>query len=205
MRPKASWLIPFLAIGLIVPAVAEQKQIEEVGKTPVEMDFPSSGELHIDLCPSGVVLRGTDDNKVHVSYAADGRSDSSHVRVRLRASGNSGRVEIGDCPHNNFRVTVEIPQKTNLYVRMMAGQLEISGIKGNKDVELHFGQMNLSIGRASDYAHAEGSVNSGQVDAPAFGVSKGGLFRSFSKDGPGRYQLRAHVGAGQLSITDSED
>jgi len=167
MRPKASWLIPFLALGLIVPAVAEQKQIEEVGKTPVEMDFPSSGELRMDLCASGVVLTGTDQNKVRVSYVEDHRSDTDHVRIALRSSGNSGRVEIGGCPHNNFRITVEIPQKTNLYVRMMAGQLEISGIKGNKDVELHFGQMNLSIGLASDYAHAEGSVNSGQVDAPA--------------------------------------
>ena len=195
----------FLALGLCVPLWAEQKQAQAEGKTPVEIDFPAAGELRINLCPSGTVLKGTDLNKVRVSYEAEHRSDTDHVLVDLRASGNSGTVEVRGCPHNNFRITVEVPQKTNLYVRMMAGQLEIRGIKGNKDLELHFGQMDVAIGRASDYAHAEGSVNSGQVDAPAFNVSKGGLFRSFSMEGPGQYRLRAHVGAGQLSITDSED
>lgn len=48
-------------------------------------------------------------------------------------------------------------------------------------------------------------VNSGQVDAAAFDVSKGGLFRSFSKEGPGRYRLHTHIGAGQLTLLDSDD
>ena len=205
MHFKSSRLVPLLALSFCIPVLAQQKQIETSGKTPLEMNFPSSGELRMDLCPSGVVLKGTEDDKVRVSYEANRGSDADHVRVGLRASGNSGRIEISGCPHNNFRITVEVPHKTNLYVRMMAGQLDIRGIKGNKDLELHFGQLNVAIGRVSDYAHAEGSVNSGQVDAPAFKVSKGGLFRSFSQDGPGRYQLRAHVGAGQLSLTDSDD
>ena len=109
------------------------------------------------------------------------------------------------CPRNNFRVTVELPQKSGLTVRMFAGQLEIRGVQGNKDVELHFGQMDLAMGKASDYAQIDGSVNTGEVDAPAFNVSKGGLFRSFSKEGSGRYRLHAHVGAGQLSITETEN
>ena len=186
-------------------ALADEKQVEEVGKTPVEMNFSSGGELQMVLCPSGAVLKGTDENKVRVTFYADSSADSSHVRVRLRASGHSGRVEVRGCPHNNFRMTIEVPKKSGLYVRMLAGQLEIRGIQGDKDLELSFGQMDVAIGKARDYAHADGSVNTGQVDARAFEVSKGGLFRSFSKDGPGRYKLHTHVGAGQLSLVDSED
>ena len=186
-------------------ASAEDKHIQEKGKTPVEIDFPSGGELRLYLCPSGVVLRGTDQNKIRVTYQTEDPVDASRVRVSLGRSSNAGRVEMSGCPRNNFRVTVEVPQKSGLYVRMFAGQLEIGNIRGDKDVELHFGQMEISMGKVSDYAHVDGSVNTGQVDAPAFDVSKGGLFRSFSKEGPGRYRLHAHVGAGQLSLTESEN
>ncbi len=199
----------FLALSMCVltgaAAAESEKQIEEVGKTPVEMDFPSGGELRITLCPSGVVLKGTDQNRIRVSYEANNGNDSSRVRVRLRTSGNLGRIEVRRCPHNNFRITLEVPKKSGLYVRMLAGQLEIRGIRGDKDLELSFGQMDVAIGKASDYAHADGSVNSGQVDAAAFDVSKGGLFRSFSQEGPGRYRLHAHIGAGQLTLLDSDD
>jgi hypothetical protein len=34
-----------------------------------------------------------------------------------------------------------------------------------------------------------------------FGESRGGLFRSFEKSGNGRYKLVAHVGAGNLTLT----
>jgi len=186
-------------------AYADEKQIEEKGKSPVEIDFPSGGELRLYPCPSETVIKGTDQNKIRVSFVADHSTDSSRVRVGLRASGNSGRVEITGCPHNNFHVTVEVPQKSGLMVRMFAGQLDIRDIKGDKDVELHFGQMDVAMGKASEYAHIDGSVNTGEVDAPAFDVSKGGLFRSFSKEGPGRYRLHAHVGAGQLSLAESEN
>jgi hypothetical protein len=44
-------------------------------------------------------------------------------------------------------------------------------------------------------------VTAGDVKAPAFGVNKGGLFRSFRKEYPGgKYRLHAHVGAGDLVL-----
>jgi hypothetical protein len=43
-------------------------------------------------------------------------------------------------------------------------------------------------------------VNAGEVDAEIFGDSKGGLFRSISREAAGKYRLHAHVGTGQLSI-----
>ena len=73
-------------------------------------------------------------------------------------------------------------------------------VVGDKDVELRFGQLSMEVGKAEDYRRVSASVNSGELDAPAFKISKGGLFRSFSRTGSGKYLLHAHVGAGELDL-----
>jgi hypothetical protein len=83
---------------------------------------------------------------------------------------------------------------------MFAGQMNLSDITGDKDVELHAGQLNMDIGKPEDYFRVEASVLTGSVEASAFNVSKGGLFRSFEHGGPGKYRLHAHVGAGEIDL-----
>jgi len=76
----------------------------------------------------------------------------------------------------------------------------VRDIVGDKDVELHFGQVSMDVGKAEEYRRVSASVNSGEINAPAFNVSKGGLFRSFNQSGSGKYLLHAHVGAGELDL-----
>jgi len=66
-------------------------------------------------------------------------------------------------------------------------------------VELSFGDLTIEA-NPEDYAHVDASVYSGDLDAEPFAISKGGLFRSFEKRGPGKYRLHAHVGAGELML-----
>jgi len=83
---------------------------------------------------------------------------------------------------------------------MFAGEMNVNGISGDKDVELHAGQLTMELGKPEDYAHVDASVLSGDLEASAFDVSKGGLFRSFDRSGPGKYRVHAHVGAGQIEL-----
>jgi len=188
--------LPLLVLSAAAFAWAQDVRIEEVGKSPVEAKFPAGGQIRMDLCPGGIELVGTDDQVVRVSYHPE-RDD---VRVRINASGDRGDLKLTGCLHNNFKVRIEIPKSTGLYVRMMAGQLDVQDITGDKDVELHLGQLNLDVGKPEQYGHVDASVNSGQLEAGAFNVSKGGLFRSFDQTGPGKYRLHAHVGAGQVEL-----
>ena len=150
----------------------------------------------MDLCSSGIEIVGTDDAAVRISY----QSERDNVRVRLNISGDRADLRLTGCSHNNFKARIEIPKSTALYVRMMAGQLDVREVTGDKDVELSFGQLNMDVGKTEQYARVDASVNSGQVEASPFGVSKGGLFRSFDQRGPGKYKLHAHVGAGQVEL-----
>jgi len=186
-------------IVLLITAVAsfaQEAKIDEVGKTPVQAKFLSGGRVRMTLCPSGIDITGTDEPTLRVTYYPE-RDDA---RVRIQISGDTADLRLTRCPHNNFRARIEIPKSSALYVRMFAGQLDINGVTGDKDVELTFGQVNLDVGKADEYGRVDASVNSGQINAVAFHVEKGGLFRSFDQHGPGKYRLHAHVGAGQVDL-----
>jgi len=176
--------------------VAQDTRVEETGNSPVETKFAAGGRVRMDVCPSGVEVIGRDESMVRVSYTPE----RVNVRVRIRVSGDQAEVGVTGCPHNNFKVTVEVPKSSALYVRMMAGQLDVRDVRGDKDVEVSFGQLNVDVGKAEDYGHVDASVNSGEIAAYAFDVQKGGLFRSFDRNGPGKYRLHAHVGAGQVDL-----
>ncbi len=186
-----------LAALFLVPMLfAQDAKFEKVGTSPVEAHLASGGHIRMDLCSSGIDLVGTDEKTMRVSYDPE-RAD---VKVRMQVSGDRAALSVTDCPRNNFRVTIEVPKSSDLYVRMFAGELNVRDITGDKDIELHFGRLNMDVGSADKYGHVEASVNSGDLQASAFGISKGGLFRSFDQKGPGNYRLYAHVGAGELDL-----
>jgi hypothetical protein len=84
---------------------------------------------------------------------------------------------------------------------MSAGQVKIEEVKGNKDVEIHAGQVSISSDHRWDYKSLDASVAIGQVDAQVYSTDKGGFFRSFHKENAeGEYHLRAHVTTGQIEL-----
>lgn len=184
-----------LVLGSAV-VVAQDAKIDELGKSPVEAKFVSGGRIRMDLCSSGIQIVGTDEPALRVSY----HPERDNVRVRMQVSGDRADLRLTGCPHNNFHARIEIPKSSALYVRMLAGQLDVEDVTGDKDVELSFGQLNLDVGKTEQYARVDASVNSGEINASAFDVEKGGLFRSFDQRGPGKYRLHAHVGAGQVDL-----
>jgi len=180
-------------------AKVEKARIEEVGKSPTEAVFAAGGQLRLSLCSGGAQVQGIDEDKIRISFSSKDES-TAHVRVKVLTTEKQADVRVAECPHSNFQVKIEVPKSSHLYVRMFAGDLEMRDLVGDKDVEIHAGQLTMHIGQPTDYAHVDGSVTSGGLEAPPFAVSKGGLFRSFRKVGPGKYRLHAHVGAGELDI-----
>jgi hypothetical protein len=195
-------LAVFALLGLSTTLLAAQDTSVHpaaagIGKSPVEAKFSSGGQVRMELCSSGVELIGEKDDRVRVSYEAD---YPNAVKVRLEVSGDRADLRVSGCPHNNFQMMIQVPKSSDLYVRMFAGNMNIWGIVGDKDVSMSAGQLTMDVGNPDDYGHVRASVNTGGLEASAFDVSKGGLFRSFDKTGPGKYRLYAHVGAGQLEL-----
>ena len=101
---------------------------------------------------------------------------------------------------NAIHATIEVPALTDVRIRLTAGNLEMSGIKGDKDIEANAGNLNISVGTSSDWGDVDASVTAGDVNAPAFHESRGGLFRSLSWRGPGKYRLHVHLMAGDVNL-----
>lgn len=54
------------------------------------------------------------------------------------------------------------------------------------------------------YGHCDASVTTGSIESSVFDVFKGGLFRSFDQQGPGKYRLHAHVMSGEIDLGGSD-
>jgi len=165
------------------------------------VDVEPGQHLHMHLRSGEIRVTGTDEPRIVVTCGfRDDDPALAHISFEQKAGGPELNVHGG--PDNNFHVTVQVPRKSNLFLRVPAGEVKVNGVTGHKDVELHAGELDIDVGNPSSYAHADASVFTGEINASAFGVDKGGLFRSWSNDNPdGKYRLHAHVGAGEIRLT----
>jgi hypothetical protein len=164
---------------------------------PFEAAVAPGGEIAMDLRSGDITIVGGDTPVLRVSCTKGRSGDASEVRISFAAR----HLTIRGGGHGDVRFRIEVPRMTNLRIRASAGDLNLSGVTGNKDVGLRAGDLTIAVGRAEDYRHVEASVMAGDLRASAFGVSKDGLFRSFSQDNPaGRYRLHAELLAGDLTL-----
>jgi hypothetical protein len=122
------------------------------------------------------------------------------VKVEIKPATSTADVYVSRTPNNNFSATIEVPRQSNLHVRLSAGQLDVEDVEGDKDIEIWAGQLDIEIPHPEAYGRRDASVLAGSVEASAFNISKGGLFRSFHEQGPGKYRLHAHVTTGEIDL-----
>jgi hypothetical protein len=195
--------IVLLSLSLLMTgsALAEKTvDLTEAGKSRFEADFPSGGQLRMRVRSSELRVVGSDDDKIRVRYWGKNADRSNEVKISFKVSGTAAELRISGGPHNNFEIEVQVPRKIGLNLRVPAGEIEVAGLQGDKDIEVHAGDVTIGVGSPEDYAHVDASVNAGDLDADPFGTSKSGLFRSFRKQGAGKYHLHAHLGAGDLTL-----
>ena len=199
MRP----LYRFLALlALFCPAAHAQTKLEatDLATHPFSADFPSGGQIRMHIRSGEIRILGSEDDKITVELSGKNAADAKDLKVRLERSGDQANLRVSRGPRNDLTITIHAPKNSGLFVRIPAGDVEVQGFTGNKDVEVHAGELRLAVGDATDYSHVDASVLAGEVDGDPFGESKGGLFRGFKKEGAGKYRLHAHVGAGQLTL-----
>ncbi len=169
-------------------------------KESLERAFSQNGRIRMDLSAGEYHISGSPDNRIRLEWSV--RDPAQLPRVKARADVRDREASITtDGPTNKgLHVAIQVPKQADLYVRLTAGDLRIEGIQGNKDVELHAGDVRIDVGRAEDYRSVDASVWAGDLKAPPFQVNKGGLFRSFDWRGKGPYRLHAKLKAGDLRL-----
>jgi hypothetical protein len=188
----------------VVAAVVFSAALVAAQETPasssLDRPFASKGRVRMDLSAGDYRILGATDNHIRLEWST--RDADSLSKVRARADGRDRDASVTtDGPSNkNFKVTIHVPNETDLYVRLTAGDLRVEDIRGNKDIELRAGDARIDVGRAEDYHSVDASLWAGDIKAEAFNVFKDGLFRSFTWNGKGPYRLHAHLMAGDLRL-----
>lgn len=185
------------AMVLTTLSIAPISLVAQSMGNPAEKDFVSGGKVEMTLESGDYNIRASSDNRIHVRW---NEASARGVRVKLTTNGKSADVRVENTPHDNFHATIEVPALTDVRVRLTAGNLEMSGIKGDKDIEANAGNLNIFVGSSNDWGDVDASVTAGDIHAPAFQAAKGGLFRSLSWKGPGKYRLHAHLMAGDVNL-----
>lgn len=182
-------------ISLMPMSLVTQNLFAQRAGSPAEKDFVSGGKVEMTLESGDYDIRASSDNRIHVRW-----NEANGARVKLTTNGKSADLRVENTPHNDFHATIEVPAVADLRIRLTAGDLRVSGIKGDKDIEANAGDIIVSVGSSSDWGDVDASVTAGDLHAPAFKAATGGLFRSIKWKGPGKYRLHAHLMAGDISL-----
>jgi hypothetical protein len=197
-RVAVLFVVLFLAISSFPQNKVELEH--DLAHHAFYVEFAPRGQLDLHIRPAQIHIIGGDEDRIVVRVGGRQALDSKDIEARFEKHGNSGVLEITGGPRNDVSITVQVPKESSLVVRVFAGDVEVRDVVGNKDVELNFGALTISLGDKAGYSTVKASVSSGEIDAKPFGESHGGLFRSLEKSGSGKYRLRAYVGAGSLTL-----
>ena len=161
--------------------------------------------LSIDSRPAGLEIVATDNQVIRISCKSNDKYAEAAAQLQLHfspsATGGKLSIEGRHLRHQNgIQVRIEVPRRTNLAVRMPAGDIKVQEVIGDKDIEIYAGQITISD-HDWDYRKVNASVSIGQVNASAYNVEKGGFFRSIDRESAiGEYKLHAHVTTGQIDL-----
>ena len=165
----------------------------------VERQFAKGGRILMDLSAGDYTIRGTAVDVIRLRWQTRDARDMDRVRAEVKVDGGRATV-LTRGPKNNFTVTVDLPQRADIDINLSAGDLKVRGVEGSKSLSMWAGDVSMEVGDASLYQRVDATVRAGEIHAPPFGRSTGGIFRSLHWKGTGKYTIHARLTAGDLKL-----
>ncbi len=166
-------------------------------------DFVSGGYLHVRMTVGDLHIKRGDSTKIRLQYTVKSRRERNmkEARVDFDVHGFDANIEFHSptSGNTNFDVQLEIPVNTNLDVHQKVGDMTVDEIVGDKDLNLGVGDLRIATGRAG-YRLVNASTGVGDVNSSSYGETSGWLGKTLKYRGDGKYQLRAHVGVGDIKF-----
>jgi DUF4097 and DUF4098 domain-containing protein YvlB len=167
-------------------------------------DFVAGGMVHLRLSVGDLHIKRSDSSQIRLRYTVKSRRES-HMKaahVEFEVHGRDAEIEFHAPTSGNtqFDVELEVPQNTNLDVHEKVGDLTVEDIEGDKDLDLGVGDIRIAGGRSA-YHLVRASTSIGDVSGPGgYDESGGWLGKTLKYHGDGKYELRAHVSVGDITL-----
>lgn len=200
-QPAPACKVVLFCLLLVPLCGASDWQYEETHTDARE--FVSGGYMHVRFSVGDLHIRRGDSAKIRLQYTVKSRRESNvkDARVDFNVSGNDATVVFHAPSSGNtqFDVELEVPANTHLDVHQKVGDLIVESIEGDKDLSLGVGDIRISS-EHSRYRLVKASTGIGDVNSDGYGETHGWLGKTLKYQGDGKYELRAHVGVGDIKL-----
>lgn len=197
---KTTLLAAAVALTTLAASTVAMRAAQSTSGQPIDKAFAKGGTIVMNLSAGDYRIEGRADDKIRVDWRVDRASDTENVKAKVDVKATRAVIETSSAKHGGVHYTIDVPSRSDIEIDLSAGDLEVRGIEGSKRIESWAGDMSIEIGRPEQYRQVEASVRAGDLSAPPFNVSMGGLFRSFTRTGSGPYSLRVKLVAGDLTL-----
>jgi hypothetical protein len=163
--------------------------------------FVEGGRVRLDLSSADYTVRAGGPDRVRIQWTPGHDAKATALKtlsVDVRVAGRQATIVTGG-PAKHAHFVIEVPARSDVSLRMRAGDVELEGIEGHTDVRMTAGDLKIRV-RPELLARAHASVTFGDLDARALGISKSGIKQSLDWIGGGSYALDARLGAGDITL-----
>jgi hypothetical protein len=183
-------------LGLLVLGVAYYVWSSDVANVS---RLKTGQGIEIRASSGNINIVGTQDNDVRVTIQNVSAESAKLAHITIDRNRNPILVEIKDLPQF-ATASVEVPRAASLAVSMLAGDLQIGDVDGDKMCLLRSGKMLIHVGDPEMYKSVRAFVFAGDIHAPAFNRDTGGVWRMVTWTGSGHAVIDAHVSTGLLEL-----
>ena len=195
-----------LALGslALVQTAGQAPVPAPVGDYSIERPFAEGGRVRLQLASGDYTVRAGASDRIVVRWDAAGDArveDLKKLEVDVHVAGSMATI-VTDGPTKHMEFTIELPSRSDVHLRMRAGEVDMTGIEGHKNIRMTAGELTIGV-RAESLGSAHASVTFGDLNADALGISKSGIKRSLDWIGGGTYALDARLGAGEITLSEA--
>ena len=201
VRCSAVYKALLLCLMLVPLCAAKDWNYEETHSDSRE--FAAGGFLHVRLSVGDMHIKRGDTNKISLRYTIKSSREKNlkEASVNFDVRGNDATIEFHSPSSSNtqFDVELEVPQNTNLDAHVKVGDVTVEDVEGDKDLSLGVGDISVGSGGAG-YRLVNASTGIGDVHGEGYGEPSGWLGKKLKYHAEGKYELRAHVGVGDIRL-----
>jgi hypothetical protein len=191
--------VPIVVASLALCAAASGQSISD--EHTIERPFFEGGIVTLNLSSGDYTVRAGVSDRVRVQWRAEDPEDEEDMRKISVVSDVFERVATirTKGPTSHARFTIEVPPRSDVHLRVRAGDVRIEGIEGNKDVRMTAGDLYIDV-QPDSLRHVHASVSIGDLNARSLGIEKDGFKNSFDWFGDGQYTLDARLVVGDVHL-----
>jgi hypothetical protein len=167
-------------------------------------NISDGAKLDVQLRFGDLRITSSDDARLSISYTThSNHADFSRkVEARFLVTPTDAALKL-TAPHSgSVDVELHVPARSNLHVRVSAGDVSIDPVEGSLDVETHAGDIRIKLPDHVDLGLVDASTHAGDVNAP-FGKPHGWIGSKLDYDGGGKFRIHAHTFAGDIDFEES--